>query len=533
MLRWRLLTCSMFVLPLALAWQPRHLASGSRTPHFAPAIAAIADRNRDELLDSDEPLDSGERAALTREMLLIGAPALVGLAMDPVASLVDTAMIGRFCSAADLAGVGVAISVFNLIARTFNFLNSATTSAVAAASMDAAPGTFTAEMSRQAAAALAVAIVIGTVIACALVAAGGHLLRGLGLAASGPSAATLVSARSYLVGRALAAPAVLALMALQGAFRGARDTVTPLGALTLATALNLVLDPVLIVGLRLGVFGAALATTLSQYAAAALLWRRLAERCGEALEDETFALEAGGASLTRSFLGLSRPTRRVWGLPRPALADCLRAFKAGSLLTVRTLSVSVLLSYGSVGAATLGAAAGAAHQILLQICLASSLLADAVAIAGQSLLASALASVKGGRRRARAILRTMTVSGLMLGVATASALVLTGPSLANAFSTDLAVRSAAASTWPLMAWSQPLYTLAFTVDGMLFGASDWAGAVGIMLGSALPALALMRVGLQAQGLRAIWAALAVFMGLRALLGGARIASGRGCWKVLR
>ena len=518
----------MFVLPLALAWQPRHLASGSRTPHFAPAIAAIADRNRDELLDSDEPLDSGERAALTREMLLIGAPALVGLAMDPVASLVDTAMIGRFCSAADLAGVGVAISVFNLIARTFNFLNSATTSAVAAASMDAAPGTFTAEMSRQAAAALAVAIVIGTMIACALVAAGGHLLRGLGLAASGPSAATLVSARSYLVGRALAAPAVLALMALQGAFRGARDTVTPLGALTLATALNLVLDPVLSVGLRLGVFGAALATTLSQYAAAALLWRRLAERCGEALE-----VEAGGASLSRSFLGVSRPTRRIWGLPRPALADCLRAFKAGSLLTVRTLSVSVLLSYGSVGAATLDAAAGAAHQILLQICLATSLLADAVAIAGQSLLASALASVKGGRRRARAILRTMTASGLMLGVVTASALVLTGPSLANAFSTDLAVRSAAASTWPLMAWSQPLYTLAFAVDGMLFGASDWAGAVGIMLGSALPALALMRVGLQAQGLRAIWAALAVFMGLRALLGGARIASGRGCWKVLR
>ena len=197
---------------------------------------------------------------------------------------------------------------------------------------------------------------------------------------------------------------------------------------------------------------------------------------------------------------------------------------------MRTLSVSVLLSYGSVGAATLDAAAGAAHQILLQICLATSLLADAVAIAGQSLLASALASVKGGRRRARAILRTMTASGLMLGIATASALVLTGPSLANAFSTDLAVRSAAASTWPLMAWSQPLYTLAFAVDGMLFGASDWAGAVGIMLGSALPALALMRMGLQAQGLRAIWTALAVFMGLRALLGGARIASGRGRWE---
>ena len=86
------------------------------------------------------------------------APALVGLAIDPVASLVDTAMIGRFCTAADLAGVGVAVSIFNLLSRTFNFLSSSTTSVVAAASSDAtAAGEFNAEMARRASAALAVA----------------------------------------------------------------------------------------------------------------------------------------------------------------------------------------------------------------------------------------------------------------------------------------------------------------------------------------------------------------------------------------
>ena len=72
------------------------------------------------------------RRKIDKQMAAIALPALAGLTIDPIASLVDTAMIGRFCAASDLAGAGVAISVYNLIARTFNFLSSATTSQVAA-----------------------------------------------------------------------------------------------------------------------------------------------------------------------------------------------------------------------------------------------------------------------------------------------------------------------------------------------------------------------------------------------------------------
>ena len=68
-------------------------------------------------------------------MMAIGLPALAGLAVDPIASLVDTAFVGRMCGSGPLAGAAVAIAVFNLISKTFNFFSPATTSLVEASSL--------------------------------------------------------------------------------------------------------------------------------------------------------------------------------------------------------------------------------------------------------------------------------------------------------------------------------------------------------------------------------------------------------------
>ena len=111
--------------------------------------SALASRERMQL-------SRDELKAIDGEMASIAVPALAGLAIDPLASLVDTAMVGRYCTAADLAGAGVAISVFGLVSKTFNFLSSATTSQVAAlAPTDSEAGVFDLEMSHAAAAALA------------------------------------------------------------------------------------------------------------------------------------------------------------------------------------------------------------------------------------------------------------------------------------------------------------------------------------------------------------------------------------------
>lgn len=65
------------------------------------------------------------------DIAFIALPAAVALAADPLASLVDTAFVGRI-GPVELAAVGVSISVFNLVSKMFNVpLLNVTTSFVA------------------------------------------------------------------------------------------------------------------------------------------------------------------------------------------------------------------------------------------------------------------------------------------------------------------------------------------------------------------------------------------------------------------
>ncbi|KAI3771116.1 hypothetical protein L6452_02272 [Arctium lappa] len=68
---------------------------------------------------------------LGMEIMSIALPAALALAADPITSLVDIAFVGHLGSA-ELAAVGVSISIFNLVAKLFNIpLLNITTSFVA------------------------------------------------------------------------------------------------------------------------------------------------------------------------------------------------------------------------------------------------------------------------------------------------------------------------------------------------------------------------------------------------------------------
>jgi Na+-driven multidrug efflux pump len=77
-------------------------------------------------------------------------------------------------------------------------------------------------------------------------------------------------AHAYLNTRLWAAPPVLGIVVAEGAFRGYANTRIPLIASCVAALINLVLDPILMFPLGLGVTGAAAATALSQFGAAAV-----------------------------------------------------------------------------------------------------------------------------------------------------------------------------------------------------------------------------------------------------------------------
>ena len=445
-------------------------------------------------------------SSIDKQMLAIGIPAMAGLAIDPIASLVDTAMIGRYCAAADLAGAGVAIGAYNLIARCFNFLSSAVTSQIAAVAGDTEPGEFNVDMSRNAAAALLVACTVGAGLALAMTLGGARLLAALGVAAGSP---VHKAAMGYLSMRAVAFPASLSLMALQGAFRGARDTKSPLGALAFATFLNIGLDPLLIVVLGWGVVGAAAATTASQYAAALVLWRQLTRRCGDA------CATAEG---------------RILGLPRPQRTECLQIARAGSWLTLRTFAGSAALAYSSVAASALSAASGAGHQICYQLWLATSLLADAIAVAAQALTATAVA--KGDGATVGAVRDRALVVAALCGGATAAALAAMGKQICRFFSADPLVLLAAATAWPFVVATQPLNTIAFGLDGLLFGASDFRFCAAMQLVAATLSLLCMLLA-PTYGLPAVWAGLGIYMLVRCVMGWARIKTATGPWELLR
>ncbi|CAL0326172.1 unnamed protein product [Lupinus luteus] len=109
--------------------------------------------------------------------------------------------------------------------------------------------------------ALLFGTVLGLLQVAVLVFAAKPLLGAMGLKPGSPME---MPAIKYLRLRALGAPAVLLSLAMQGIFRGFKDTTTPLYIIVAGYALNVALDPLLIFYFKLGINGAAISHVLSQ-----------------------------------------------------------------------------------------------------------------------------------------------------------------------------------------------------------------------------------------------------------------------------
>lgn len=145
--------------------------------------------------------------------------------------------------------------------------------------------------------------------------------------------------------RSLAAPAVLVVTVGQGVFRGMQDMRTPLAVTLTANVINLGLDILLIVGLGWGVSGAATATTVAEWTAAAaylgLLWRRREE--------------LGGAPALQSAL--------QGGSVKQVAAEFAPFLSAGGAVLLRTAALLGTKTLASATAARLGPVPIASHQV--------------------------------------------------------------------------------------------------------------------------------------------------------------------------
>ncbi|XP_021278147.1 protein DETOXIFICATION 42 [Herrania umbratica] len=481
---------------------------------------------------------------LGSEIAQIALPAALALTADPIASLVDTAFIGQI-GPVELAAVGVSIALFNQVSRIAIFpLVSVTTSFVAEEdtigrvssdaqeseyleagscanneSKELIPQTESSDGAHQpktlgdrfdiakfeperrhipsASSALVIGGILGLLQAIFLISGAKPLLNFMGVSSDSPM---LNPAQQYLTLRSLGAPAVLLSLAMQGVFRGFKDTKTPLYATVAGDVTNIILDPIFMFVFHLGVSGAAIAHVISQYLISViLLWKLMSQ------------------------VDLLPPSLKH--------LQFSRFLKNGFLLLIRVMAVTFCITLSASMAARLGSTSMAAFQVCLQVWLATSLLADGLAVAGQAILASAFA--KGDHEKATATASRVLQLGLVLGLILT---VILGGGLsfgAKLFTKDVNVLHLIGTGIPFVAATQPINSLAFVFDGVNFGASDFAYSAFSLVLVAIVSIICLSILSSSHGFIGLWIALTIYMSLRALAGFWRIGTGTGPWKFLR
>ncbi|XP_054786797.1 protein DETOXIFICATION 45, chloroplastic isoform X2 [Prosopis cineraria] len=431
----------------------------------ADVDGSLASEQGHLLTNSDEgtvqlpatPINQPPCTDVKRELLMLSLPALAGQAIDPLAQLMETAYIGRL-GTMELASAGVSISIFNIVSKLFNIpLLSVATSFVAEdlaknADQDSPSGNAGVESSGNGkplavipqrkqlpsvSTALLLALWIGIFEALALFMGSGAFLHLMGVSKKNP---IHIPARQYLSLRALGAPAVVLSLALQGVFRGFKDTRTPVICLGIGNLSAVILFPLLIHYFKLGVTGAAISTVLSQYIVTLLMIWCLNKRA-VLLPPKMGVLQFGGY------------------------------IKSGGFLIGRTLSVLLTITLGTSMAARQGPVAMAAHQICMQVWLAVSLLTDALATSVQALIASSVS------RRDYKIVKEITHFalriGLLAGFCLSAILGAFFRPLATFFTNDAEVLHVVGMGVLFVSASQPFNALAYIFDGLHYGVSDF------------------------------------------------------------
>lgn len=411
-----------------------------------------------------------------KEILGLAVPALGALAIDPLLTLADTAFVARL-GTVELGALGVDTAILGFAFFAFNFLAYVTTPLVARALGRGRPD----EARRWVGDALLLAVVLGALVSVVLELAAPLLVDLMG--ADGGIADPAIS---YLRIRAFATPAVLVVTAGHGAFRGHKDTRTPLKVALGVNVLNLVLDPVLIFMFGLGLEGAALATVVAQYVGAIWFLRLILAR-------DMAARPRGLRESVPSLLDLGRN-------------GVLLTMRSGLLLAALTVAASV--------ATRLGPAEIAAHQLVAQVFLLSALLADSFAIAAQAMVGDTAG--RGDLGALHALNRRLIGWGLVAGVIL-MLVVGIGRYGLELLASEEVVADLAVSAAGIVAVAEPVAALLFVADGIFLGLLALGTMVGSTGAGGVVAVALMLFTPLGDSVDGIWWALAAMLVVRGLV----------------
>jgi putative MATE family efflux protein len=425
--------------------------------------------------------------ATGRRIARLALPALGVLAAEPVYLLFDLAVVGRLGAVA-LAGLAIGGLVLSSMSSQLTFLSYGTTARAArffgAGDHRSAVG--------EGVQATWLAVGLGTLVVVVVEVAAVPIL---GVVADGGEIAE--QALPWLRIAILGAPAILISLAGNGWMRGVQDTARPLRYVVAGFTLSALLCPTLVYGWlglpRLGLAGSAVANLAGQWLAAVMF-------CGALLAERV-------------------PLRIDTAVLRAQVV-------MGRDLVVRTLAFQACFVSAAAVAARFGAAAVAAHQVVLQIWSFLALVLDSLAIAAQSLVGAALGA--GQLAHARSVAWRVTIFSTVAAAVLAAVFAAGASAFPRLFTSDRSVLDVIGVPWWFLVAQLPIAGIVFALDGVLLGAGDATFMRNATLASALTGfLPLIWLSLVfGWGLLGIWSGLTTFMVLRLVFVGWRAFSGR-------
>nr|WP_319390462.1 MATE family efflux transporter [uncultured Cohaesibacter sp.] len=414
-----------------------------------------------------------------RMVLGIAIPMTLGLITVPLVGIVDMAVIGQLGSAALMGGIAIGSSLFDIVASSFNFLRMGTTGLTAQA-LGAGD-----HVSERAVAyrALMIALVLGLITVLI-----GPFVVPWALTAMGGSSAVNEAARTYLLIRLYAMPFSLANYAIFGWLFGLSKSRQGMVLLILQNSINVVLSMWFVLGLELGVAGAAFGSI--------------------------------AAEVVASIVGLgmmAHHLRRDWQVPLPRLfhREAFARFLAvNSDIFIRSMVMLFTFTLFTALSARQTDDILAANELLMKFFMFGGFFLDGIATAAEQLGGRAI-----GARYRPAFEQTVRLTlrwGLGLGLGLSLIMLLLGPAIIDALTTAPEVQALSRVYLIWVAMTPLIATIAFQLDGIYVGAT-WSSTmrnVSILATSVF--FVVQYLAMPSLGNHGLWLGLICFLAARGI-----------------
>jgi putative MATE family efflux protein len=365
----------------------------------------------------------------------LSIPSIIAMMLEPISSVVDTALVGRF-STQHLAALAIGATLISSLTWVFNFLVHAPIQGVS----DRIGKKQYDEVISLCKISLSLALGLGLLLIIIFYPIRFEIYRFMGAREE-----LLSNCDDYFLTRLLGQSFILLFTVCLSLLRGFAKVRLAMAFIGVSTFVNVTLSYLSLYHFDLGLQGVAASTVI-----------------GNAI---------GFLMAFIQLINAKEIKQRFWK-QRIILKNAFEIGQNSFNIFLRSFFLTSSFFICTKVASGLGIKELAAYQIMLQIWLFASFFTDGLATTGNIIGARAQLEIHGSELKL--IFRKLLIMGLKIGVLFTISYLVFDRFLITRFTTDEDVIAIILSVWPLIALTQAPLSLAYVYDGLIFGLGDFS-----------------------------------------------------------